>query len=116
LETEITTSTYSSFSGKLIIYHIGLLFQTAQNYHGAGLESAMSTDIVTDYDGTILKNLIVTMKWFNTLEEVKRATGQKPPIFLESTGHYHSSVVQYLEERGYLIRLQLSMELLTTPS
>lgn len=69
LETEITTSTYSSFSGKLIIYHIGLLFQTAQNYHGAGLESAMSTDIVTDYDGTILKNLIVTMKWFNTMEQ-----------------------------------------------
>jgi transposase len=37
------------------------------------------------------------------LEEVKRATGQKPPIILESTGHYHSSVVQYLEERGYLL-------------
>jgi transposase len=37
------------------------------------------------------------------LDEVKRETGKKPPIFLEATGHYHSSVVQYLEDRGYLL-------------
>ncbi|MED1203728.1 IS110 family transposase [Heyndrickxia acidicola] len=37
------------------------------------------------------------------LEEVKRETGQKPPIVLEATGHYHSPVVQYLEDRGYLL-------------
>ncbi|MGZ4159492.1 MAG: hypothetical protein ACXVNF_01655 [Neobacillus sp.] len=53
METEITTSTYSSFSGKLMMYHIGLLFQAAQNYHGAGLASAMRTDIVTAYEDNI---------------------------------------------------------------
>jgi hypothetical protein len=37
------------------------------------------------------------------LEEVKIAAGQKPPIVLEATGHYHSPVVQYLEDRGYLL-------------
>jgi transposase len=37
------------------------------------------------------------------LEEVKRETSQKPPIVLESTGHYHTPVVQYLEDRGYLL-------------
>lgn len=37
------------------------------------------------------------------LEEVKRETGKKPPAVLEATGHYHSSVVQYLEDRGYLM-------------
>ncbi|MEH7120349.1 IS110 family transposase [Neobacillus vireti] len=37
------------------------------------------------------------------LEEVKRETGKKPPVVLEATGHYHSSVVQYLEDRGYLM-------------
>ncbi|MGM0878939.1 MAG: DUF3231 family protein [Bacillota bacterium] len=63
----MTTSTYSSFSGKLMMYHIGFLFQAAQNYHGAGLASAMRTDIVTAYEGTILKNLIVTKKWFNIM-------------------------------------------------
>ena len=37
------------------------------------------------------------------LEVVKRESGKKPPIVLEATGHYHSSVVQYLEDRGYLM-------------
>ncbi|MEI2469797.1 IS110 family transposase [Peribacillus frigoritolerans] len=37
------------------------------------------------------------------LDGVKRETGKKPPIVLEATGHYHSSVVQYLEDRGYLL-------------
>ncbi|MGJ3195561.1 IS110 family RNA-guided transposase [Peribacillus frigoritolerans] len=37
------------------------------------------------------------------LDEVRKETGKKPPIVLEATGHYHSSVVQYLEDRGYLL-------------
>jgi len=37
------------------------------------------------------------------LEEVKRETGKQPPIVLEATGHYHASLVQYLEDRGYLL-------------
>jgi transposase len=37
------------------------------------------------------------------LEVIKRETGKKPSVVLEATGHYHSSVVQYLEERGYLL-------------
>jgi transposase len=37
------------------------------------------------------------------LDEVRRETSKKPPIVLEATGHYHSSVVQYLEDRGYLL-------------
>jgi hypothetical protein len=59
------------------MYHIGLLFQGAQNYHGVGLASAMRTDIMTDYDGTILKNLIVTKKWFNTMVQKMVRT---PPL------------------------------------
>ena len=30
-------------------------------------------------------------------------TGERPQVILESTGHYHKPVVQYLEDRGYLI-------------
>jgi transposase len=37
------------------------------------------------------------------LEIVQKETGQKPPVILESTGHYQTAVVQYLEERGYLL-------------
>jgi hypothetical protein len=77
-ETEVTTSTDSPFSDKLMLYHIGFLFQAAQNYHGAGLASAMRTDLVTAYEGTILKNLLVTKKWFNIMIQYKWL--EQPPL------------------------------------
>jgi hypothetical protein len=77
-ETEVTTSTDSPFSDKLMMYHIGFLFQAAQNYHGAGLASAMRTDLVTAYEGTILKNLMVTKKWYNIMVQNKWL--EQPPL------------------------------------
>ncbi|MEH7744349.1 DUF3231 family protein [Neobacillus drentensis] len=77
-ETEVTTSTNSPFSDKLMLYHIGFLFQAAQNYHGAGLATAMRTDLVAAYEGTILKNLMVTKKWFDIM--VKNKWLEQPPL------------------------------------
>lgn len=78
LETEVTTSTDSPFSDKLMLYHIGFLFQAAQNYHGAGLASSMRTDLVTTYEATILKNLMVTKKWYNLMVQNKWL--EQPPL------------------------------------
>ncbi|MEH6883610.1 DUF3231 family protein, partial [Priestia megaterium] len=50
----------------------------AQAYHGAGLASAMRTDLVTTYEGIILKNLMVTKKWFNIM--VKNKWLEQPPL------------------------------------
>ncbi|WP_347940543.1 IS110 family transposase [Peribacillus simplex] len=36
------------------------------------------------------------------LKEIEEVTGQMPMVILESTGHYHSPVIQYLEEQGIL--------------
>jgi hypothetical protein len=77
-ETEVTASTDSPFSDKLMMYHIGFLFQAAQNYHGAGLASAMRTDLVTAYERTILKNLMVTKKWYNLMVQNKWL--EQPPL------------------------------------
>ncbi|MBS4220088.1 DUF3231 family protein [Bacillus sp. FJAT-49711] len=77
-ETEVTISTDSPFSDKLMMYHIGFLFQAAQNYHGAGLASAMRTDLVTAYEGTILQNLMVIKKWYNIM--VKNKWLEQPPL------------------------------------
>jgi hypothetical protein len=77
-ETEVTSSTDSPFSDKLMLYHVGFLFQAAQNYHGAGLASAMRTDLVTAYEGTILKNLMVTKKWFDLMVQNKWL--EQPPL------------------------------------
>src|SRR3954447_15121304 len=35
--------------------------------------------------------------------DVERVSGVRPPVVLEATGHYHTPVVQYFEERNYLI-------------
>ncbi len=77
-ETEVTTSTDSPFSDKLMLYHIGFLFQAAQSYHGAGLASAMRTDLVKTYESAILKNLMVTKKWFNLMVQNKWL--EQPPL------------------------------------
>jgi transposase len=37
------------------------------------------------------------------IREVEDLSGGRPPIVLESTGHYHTPVVQYFEDRGYLL-------------
>ncbi|MDY0944049.1 DUF3231 family protein [Priestia megaterium] len=77
-ETEVTISTDSPFSDKLMMYHIGFLFQAAQAYQGTGLASSMRTDLVTTYEGIILKNLMVTKKWFNIM--VKNKWLEQPPL------------------------------------
>ncbi|KGM44983.1 DUF3231 family protein [Neobacillus niacini] len=78
LETEVTISTDSPFSDKLLMYHMGFLFQAAQTYHGAGLATAMRTDLVTTYEATILQNLMVTKNWFKVM--VKNKWLEQPPL------------------------------------
>ena len=77
-ETEVTTSTNAPFSDKLMLYHTGFLFQTAQAYHGTGLAAAMRTDLVTTYERIILKNLMITKKWFNLMVQNKWL--EQPPL------------------------------------
>jgi hypothetical protein len=77
-ETEVTTSTDSPFSDKLMLYHIGFLAQASQNYHGAGLATAMRTDLVAAYESVILKNLMITKKWFNIMVQNKWL--EQPPL------------------------------------
>ncbi|AGN70608.1 DUF3231 family protein [Paenibacillus caseinilyticus] len=77
-ETEITTSTDSPFSDKLMLFHMGFLIQTAQAYHGVGLASAMRTDLAVLYEKIILKNLGVTKDWFDIMTENKWL--EQPPL------------------------------------
>jgi hypothetical protein len=77
-ETEVTTSTDSPFSDKLMMYHIGFLYQAAQAYHGLGLASAMRTDLVAAYESIILKNIMVTKKWFDIMVQNKWL--EQPPL------------------------------------
>ena len=42
--------------------------------------------------------------------------GGRPPIVLESTGHYHTPVVQYFEDRGYLYDYRESTYIISAKS
>ena len=77
-ETEITISTAPPFSEKLMMYHMGFLSQVAQAYFGEGLASSMRTDLVAVYESTIVKNLMVTKKWFDIM--VKNKWLEQPPL------------------------------------
>lgn len=34
------------------------------------------------------------------IKKVEDISGKRPPLVLESTGHYHTPIVQYFEENG----------------
>jgi len=52
---------------------------------------------------SILHNLEGLRALVEFLKEVEECTGQRPPVVLESTGHYHVPVVQFLENRHYVL-------------
>lgn len=41
-------------------------------------------------------------RFIGFLKEIEGMTGQMPMVILESTGHYHSPVIQYLEDHEIL--------------
>ncbi|MCM3602982.1 DUF3231 family protein [Robertmurraya korlensis] len=77
-ESEVTMSTDSPFSDKLMLYHMGFLAQTAQVYYGTGLATAMRTDLGGVYEKAILKSLAITKNWFDLM--VKNKWLEQPPL------------------------------------
>lgn len=77
-ESEITNTQEAPFSDKLMIFHMGFLYQTSQTFQGAGLATAMRTDLVMTYEKIILKNLTVTKQWFDLMVQNKWL--EQPPL------------------------------------
>ncbi|MBM7663299.1 hypothetical protein JOC85_004171 [Bacillus mesophilus] len=78
LESEITNAQEAPFSDKLMIFHMGFLYQTSQMYQGAGLATAMRTDLAMTYEKIILKNLTLTKQWFDLMVQNKWL--EQPPL------------------------------------
>lgn len=71
-DTEITDSTVSPFSDKLIMFHAGFLVNAALTYYGASLGSSFRTDIIVNYSkvfthameaGAFSYNIMVKHGW-----------------------------------------------------
>lgn len=77
-ESEITNAKEAPFSDKLMIFHMGFLYQTSQAFQGAGLATAMRTDLAMTYEKIILKNLTITKQWFDLMVQNKWL--EQPPL------------------------------------
>lgn len=77
-DAEITESTVSPFSDKLMMFHAALLVNAALSYYGASLGSSFRSDILVNYlkvfthateAGAICYNVMVKHRWFEKLPE-----------------------------------------------
>lgn len=78
MESEVTNSQEAPFSDKLMLFHIGMLMQIAQSFHGTGLATAMRYDLAVSYEKIILKNMKFEKKWFNLM--TKNKWFEQPPL------------------------------------
>ena len=52
---------------------------------------------------SIQHNLEGLKRFLDFLQEIEKAAGgYQPSVVLESTGHYHTPVIQFLEEQNYV--------------
>lgn len=82
-DAEITDSTVSPFSDKLIMFHAGFLVNAALSYYGASLGSSLRSDIILNYSkvfthamepGALSYNIMVKYGW---LEKQREAIDRK---------------------------------------
>ena len=57
---------------------MGFLYQTSQTFQGAGLATAMRTDLALAYEKIILKNITITKDWFDLM--VQNQWFEQPPL------------------------------------
>jgi len=77
-DSEITNSTKSPFSDKLMMFHAGFLVNSALSYYGAGLGSSLRSDIILNYQqvfinamkaGGTIYHTMVKHGWFEKIPE-----------------------------------------------
>ncbi|MFE8695987.1 DUF3231 family protein [Cytobacillus sp. FJAT-53684] len=77
-DNEITDSTVSPFSDKLIMFHAGFLVNAALTYYGASIGSSFRSDIILNYSkvfthamqaGALSYNIMVKHGWFEKQPE-----------------------------------------------
>ncbi len=75
---EITDSTVSPFSEKLLMFQIGFLSSTAMVYYGTGLASASRRDLSSKYMMAIMADLKISNDWIKIM--IKNRWLEQPPL------------------------------------
>lgn len=77
-EAEITNSTISPFSEKLLMFQVGFLFSTAMVYYGTGWASSPRRDLSPKYMRAIMGDLKIGNDWIHIM--IKNHWLEQPPL------------------------------------
>ncbi|WP_066253890.1 DUF3231 family protein [Neobacillus drentensis] len=77
-DAEITDSTVSPFSEKLLMFQIGFLTSTAMIYYGTGLAFASRRDLSSKYMMAIMADLKISNDWIHIM--IKNRWLEQPPL------------------------------------
>jgi hypothetical protein len=78
IESEITDSTTSPFSDKLIMFQVGFLFSTAMVYYGTGWASSPRRDLSPKYLKAISGDLQIGNDWIELM--IENGWLEQPPL------------------------------------
>ncbi|HJV44208.1 MAG TPA: DUF3231 family protein [Bacillota bacterium] len=70
-DSDVTNSTTPPFSDRMMLYHVGFLFGAAVAYYGTGLATSLRSDLVLDYNRTILEDEKLIEDWIDIMIENK---------------------------------------------
>lgn len=68
-DSDVTDSTTSPFSDKLMMYMTGFLFNTAISYYGAAMVATMRSDLILQYERFILEDFKYAKEWTDLMIE-----------------------------------------------
>ncbi|QTL51266.1 DUF3231 family protein [Priestia aryabhattai] len=77
LDTQVTTSTISPFSDKLMLFHIGFMFNLAMVYYATAMAESMRIDIIGHCEASMLRDLKIATTWGNIM--IEKGWIEKPP-------------------------------------
>ncbi len=83
LEAEVTDSTSSPFSDKLMMFQIGFLFSTAMVYYSTGWASSPRRDLAPKYATAISSDLKVGNDWLDLM--IENGWLEQPPLVEDRT-------------------------------
>lgn len=78
MDAEVTDSTTSPFSEKLIMFHVGFLFSTAMIYYGTGLASSPRRDLTPKFLSAISGDAKIGTEWMDLM--VENGWLEQPPL------------------------------------
>lgn len=77
-DSDVTNSTTSPFSDRLLMYHTGYLVNIAIGYYGAALATSMRKDLIKNCEAAIMRDLKILDSWSEIM--IDNGWLEQPPL------------------------------------